>query len=319
MAPSLRLTTPLIAAILLIALATGAQNPARRSAEELSTAPPPAPERIEADGIPNLFRLSPRLYSGAQPEGEAGFAALKALGVKTIITVDGSRPDVATAHKFGMRYVHLPIGYDGVPREQGVRIAKALQTLPGPVFVHCHHGQHRGPAAAAVCGIATEGWSRKQAADWLKQAGTSPNYQGLYATVDAFTPPTPEELARAGDDFPELAEIPDLVERMVAIDTTWDHLKAIRAADFQTPADHPDLDPSHEALLLAEHFRESLRLPEVANGDPDFLQALQAAEHDATALEASLRKLGDDHRPAERAFQTLARQCNACHARYRNR
>ena len=29
-------------------------------------------------------------------------------------------------------------------------LARAARTLPGPIFVHCHHGMHRGPAAAAV-------------------------------------------------------------------------------------------------------------------------------------------------------------------------
>jgi protein tyrosine phosphatase (PTP) superfamily phosphohydrolase (DUF442 family) len=110
------------------------------------------PERLDLPGVENAYRLSPRLYSGGEPRGEQAFAALKSLGIKTAISVDGATPDAETARRYGIRYVHLPVGYDGISREQAVRIIKAARTLPGPVFVHCHHGKHRGPAAVAVCG-----------------------------------------------------------------------------------------------------------------------------------------------------------------------
>src|SRR5262245_9913950 len=65
------------------------------------------PERLEIRGIENTFRLGPRLYSGGDPHGAEALAALKALGVRTIISVDGATPDVETARKLGLRYVHL--------------------------------------------------------------------------------------------------------------------------------------------------------------------------------------------------------------------
>src|SRR4051812_26105944 len=199
-----------------------------------------SPERLDVRGIENVYRLSPGIYSGGQPEGPDAFSALKDLGIKTIISVDGSLPNVETARRFGLRYVHVPVGYDGVPREEAVRIIKAARTLPGPVFIHCHHGKHRGPTAAALCGIATEGWSKGQALDWMKRAGTSPDYRSLFATIDRFAMPSTDELAKVGTEFPGRAETPALVEMMVEIDERWDHLKAIREAGFKPPAEHPD-------------------------------------------------------------------------------
>src|SRR5947208_13492334 len=67
---------------------------------------------MTAAGIANLFRLGDRVFSGAQPEGPEGFASLRRLGVTTILSVDGARPDVEAARRAGLRYVHLPIGYD---------------------------------------------------------------------------------------------------------------------------------------------------------------------------------------------------------------
>lgn len=61
--------------------------------------PGKAPERLEVPGIENVFRLSPNLYSGAGPHGAEALTALKALGVRTIVSVDGVEPDVETAKR----------------------------------------------------------------------------------------------------------------------------------------------------------------------------------------------------------------------------
>ncbi len=40
--------------------------------------------------------------------------------------------------------------HGGISRDQSLTIARAVQDLPGPVFIHCHHGKHRGPTAAVM-------------------------------------------------------------------------------------------------------------------------------------------------------------------------
>jgi protein tyrosine phosphatase (PTP) superfamily phosphohydrolase (DUF442 family) len=281
------------------------------------------PEPVDIQGVENAFRLSRRLYSGGEPQGEEAFKALRALGVKTVVSVDGARPDVETARKFGIRYVHLPVGYDGVPREQAVRMIQAARALPGPVFVHCHHGKHRGPTAAALCGIATDGWSKAEALAWLKQAGTSPDYRGLFAAVNDFVLPSAEELNRVASDLPEQAKVPALVQAMVQIDKRWDNLKAIYEAGFKTPANEPDLDPPHEAIQLAEHFRELLRQDETRAHGEDFVRKMETAERQATALQEAMRRHGaapssDSRKVLESAFDAVAKRCTDCHARYRD-
>ena len=86
----------------------------------------------------------------------------------------------------------------------------------------------------------------RSAIDWLNLAGTSPDYAGLFATVERFEPPTTEELAeRPGiDDLPERAELPDLVDAMVAIDGRWDRMKAIAAAGFRPAGRSPGPRPA---------------------------------------------------------------------------
>lgn len=268
-------------------------------------------------GIENAYRAAPGLYSGGQPT-EEGFRSLSKLGVKTIISVDGSKTDVEAARRYGMRYVHLPVGYDGIGREQSVRIVKAARMASGPVFVHCHHGKHRGPAAMALVGIANRGWGREQAQRWLKTAGTSPSYQGLYRTVERFRAPTVDDLKAAPGDLPEQARVEAMVELMVQVDERWDALKAIKAAGYRAPKDHPDLVPAHEALMIVEHFRESARLKESqARGEP-FLRALAEAERDFEALRQAL---ADDQTRDQRdsRFERAAQACVSCHSQFRDR
>mgnify|MGYP001146404894 CR=1 FL=1 len=282
-----------------------------------------APERLDIRSVENAFRLSPNLYSGGDPHGVAALTDLKALGVKTIISVDGVTPDVETAKRLGMRYVHLPIGYDGVPRDQAVRMVKVMKTLPGPVYVHCHHGIHRGPASAAICGVASEGWSKERASDWLKIAGTSADYRGLHASVRDFVPPSAKELEAAGAELPERSEVPALVEMMVEVDGRWDALKAVQKAGFKSPADHPDLDPTAEALQLLELYRESSRLPESIDRGGEFLKEMASAEEAASTLYEAVAKHGkrpspDSLRKLETSFAVAGKSCKSCHVRYRD-
>lgn len=162
--------------------------------------PPPAtpaapPEALPSPSLHHLYRLSPRLFSGASPDDDEAFAELRKLGVTTIVSVDGARPNVEAARKHGLRYVHLPVGYDGISATRAAQLLKAAQTAPGALYVHCHHGKHRGPSAAALLGRFSAGWSTHQAVAWLQQAGTSPDYPGLYRTVAQCRPPDDATLA----------------------------------------------------------------------------------------------------------------------------
>jgi protein tyrosine phosphatase (PTP) superfamily phosphohydrolase (DUF442 family) len=270
-------------------------------------------------GLHNVLPVTDKLLSGSSPDNDDGFRSLQVLGVRTIISVDGSKPDVESARRFGLRYVHLPIGYDGVPREQALRIAKAVRDLPGKVYIHCHHGQHRGPAAAAVARLCLdESCPVEAAVDLMRRAGADPHYAGLYASARDLRRPSPDELDRIPDNFPEVAPVPALAGQMVAIDNRWDELKTVKAAGWRTPPGHADLDPPHEALQLRELFREAARLPDVARRPEDFRRRLSEAESAAKELELVLRGAKVDLSAADRHFTRIAATCKECHAKYRD-
>jgi len=267
--------------------------------------------------LENAFIVAPGVVSGGQPDGEAGFEALAALGVRTIISVDGARPDVEAAEARGMRYVHLPMGYDGVPADLKLTIARALRDLPGPVYVHCHHGKHRGPAAAAS-GLATLGvLSPEEGEAFLRVAGTSESYPGLFASVRGSLPAARDAIDGAPDDFPRVAEVGDFVAAMAAMDRAQDHLELLAASGWRAPGSHPDLVASREAAVVSEALRAALEDPRPAAAREETVRRLEASISIAARLERLL--LEGRGEAAREALRELDASCTACHRRYRNR
>jgi len=116
--------------------------------------------------------------------------------------------------------------------------------------------------------------------------------------------------------LPEAAKVPDLTRLMVGIDERWDRLKAVKAAGWKTPPDHPDVDPPHEAVQLAEYYREAARLPGIAADREGIVREFVEAETTARELEASLR--ARDVNRTEAAFRVSASACTRCHATHRD-
>jgi len=73
--------------------------------------PPTTADTVPRDyaGIRNVVAYHDGYYSGSMPDGAEAFETLHAMGIKTIISVDGAAPDVEAAKRLGMRYIHLPI------------------------------------------------------------------------------------------------------------------------------------------------------------------------------------------------------------------
>jgi protein tyrosine phosphatase (PTP) superfamily phosphohydrolase (DUF442 family) len=275
-----------------------------------------APMAIQVAGVENFFQLATNFYSGGSPLDDEGFEALAKLGIKTIITVDGAQPDLVRAGARGMRYVHLPHGYDGISRETQLKLVKAMDVVEGPVFIHCHHGKHRGPVAAAVVCMSKMDWSPDDALKWLGAAGTGTNYVGLFATVKDFRKPSRDELEKTPAEFKEAQRISGLVDSMVAIDETFDRLKTLRRT-ASAASGAPDNHLVSEATLLREHFREAQRLEDSKKRGEDFLKMLIEAENLATAFEDSLTSSTDAVR-VERAFAGLEKSCASCHRTHRD-
>jgi hypothetical protein len=151
----------------------------------------------------------------------------------------------------------------------------------------------------------------------LRAAGTSEHYRGLYQTALTARRLDQQLLDRTPAEFPATAAIPPLAEAMVALEHPHDHLKSIASAGWRPLANHPDVEPAHEALLLREHFTEILRLEIVAKEPQEYRQLLRDGQESARQLEDGLRS----GLPAETLSKILAGLndgCTACHQKYRD-
>lgn len=307
----------LVRSLSLLFVAWLAGNAMARGAETDRPTAANAVQPLPSAHLHNLFRAGTNIFSGSAPLDDAAFAELARLGVKTLVSVDGAVPDAATARKHGLRYIHLPVGYDGVSSNRVAALVKAAGTVPGPIYVHCHHGQHRGPAAVAVICEATDGWTTNQAVCWMREAGTAVEYDGLYRSAVEFRRPDAAALATI-TEFPEATRTSSLVEAMVALDEEFERLDSARATRWGTIPNQPDLTPGHTATLLWEHLRELARLDEVVKRPADFGSRLSAAEDSALQLRDRLRDSTATPSVRDEAFQSLKSRCADCHRHHRN-
>lgn len=288
----------------------GTQSPTPHAARR-------TPSTQAAGGLHNVLTLTPKVISGSVPESDADFAELKAIGIRTVISVDGATPDVELARRYSLRYVHLPIGYDGMTPQRRLELARALRDLPGPIYIHCHHGVHRGPAAAAAAVVTLGELSPEQGVAFLETAGTSPNYRGLYTVVRSAVVASAAELNAACGDFPEIAPIPDFVAAMAEAQDVYDRLVLIRDAGWRTPTDHPDLVPIAEAGRLENLLRAMHDDPEAARHPADFAQHLADSRKLAQELEEGLSIKAPPQELTERLSQ-IGKSCKECHVQYRD-
>lgn len=275
---------------------------------------PPGIQRRTVDGIENFIQVSDRVYSGGEPTA-AGLEHLQKLGVTILLSVDGLAPDREAAEKLGMKYVHIPMGYDGIEPQQIQNFVTLMAHHQGKLFVHCHHGKHRGPAAVAACLISSKEMSKEQAAQFMRGAGTSQEYKGLWKAIADLdvTQYQPQDFSRLLKASPEKS----MAQWMAELDRAWE----VIIAEQKQPEAEIDVE---QLAIVTQAFRESARVarasPENLYGDlaslEHLIQWLDDCEKKTMAISDSSKDQA--HEKARDAIRSLAKQCVDCHAQFRN-
>jgi protein tyrosine phosphatase (PTP) superfamily phosphohydrolase (DUF442 family) len=304
-------------------------DPQHRTAAT-TVVPPPvdAKEPAEFPGLHQVVAYGKDFYSGSLPEGDEAFASLKALGIRTIISVDGAVPDLARAAANGMRYVHLPIGYNGFDEKRKLELVRAVRDLPKPLYLHCHHGKHRSAGAAGTVAVSLGWLDNETATARMKVSGTAPDYKGLWRCTAEATLLAKDVIDAAPADFPERAITTGLVQLMVETDFVTDHLKAIEKAGWGPPKNHPDLVPVAEAGRLADLLRTTLDDADTKaqfGTDEGFGVLLKDGAAKAQRLEDLLaaKPTNDAELPAwkealSKQFKLVLANCKECHVAHRD-
>ena len=292
----------------------------------------PAVSPNAGPGLHHVFELSENVISGAEPAGHEALEQIASWGVKTILSVDGKTPDAETAAALGMRYVHVPIEYSGIDEEELLKISKTFRELEGPFYVHCYHGKHRGPAAAAVGRVVLDGVPRERAIAEMRQwCSTASKYEGLYSTVATAHIPSAVESARFAFDFDAAHSFDGLRGAMIEMTRKWDLIKAAKKRSWRPDPEHPDVVPREEAVQLHQLFEACSELDGIRAWQDDFRAWLEdgrsGSEQLAQALADHARlnhavpagpELGETLALADMAFTRVAQSCTSCHAAYRD-
>lgn len=271
-------------------------------------------------GLHNVVAYHEAFYSGSVPEGEAAFDSLAGMGIKTIISVDGAETEVDKAEARGMKYIHLPIGYNGFDEKRKVELVRAVRDsmAQGPVYLHCHHGKHRSAGAAGAVAVSL-GWMTNDAAiARMKVSGTAPTYTGLYACTASAGMLSKDVVDSINGDFPAIQRPKGTTKAMVDIDIAMENLKAIEKAGWKAPADHPALVPAPEAGKMADLLRFLENDPRTLAKPADYLAFLKENNARATKLEDMLAAGETDAAKLSAQFKLVAASCKDCHTKYRD-
>ena len=133
-------------------------------------------------GVPNLHKVSDKLYRSAQPTAE-GMTNLVALGIKTL---------PLKAHRIEI--------FTGNMKDKYITdfLSVLDDTNAVPVLVHCQHGADRTGTMCAMYRILREGWTVDDAIDEMKNGGFG--YHSVWGNLPRFIRKSAEKRAKANAD-----------------------------------------------------------------------------------------------------------------------
>lgn len=164
---------------------------AHRVEAAASTRPAKAALRRAHASIDRFAQVAPGIYRGAQPDGE-GFAALRRLGVRTVVDLRWDHDERREVLAHGMRPISLPmVGGSGAPAPGDAKLRRFLKIVLDPanqpVFVHCYHGRDRAGAMFAAYRMEVEGWPRDRALREMRARGFDDGHRHLLEFVRTYT------------------------------------------------------------------------------------------------------------------------------------
>jgi len=142
--------------------------------------------------ITNFGKVDAGLFRGAQPD-EAGFRALRELGVKTVVSFRRFHDDDHEDAPPGIEVVLIPLKAlvdSDPPTDDELRafFDVVLDPAKRPVYVHCAHGKDRTGTMCAVYRMEVDGWTPERAFEEMQAFGFHDMYTDLERYVKGYKP-----------------------------------------------------------------------------------------------------------------------------------
>ncbi len=120
--------------------------------------------------LDNFSRVSPDVFRSEQP-GAADLPDLKALGIRSLVSLREYHPDSAKFEKAGLVLLQHPSTAGSLTATDLVTALKLIRDAPKPALVHCWHGSDRTGAVIAAYRLVFQQWTKDQAVDELVNGG----------------------------------------------------------------------------------------------------------------------------------------------------
>jgi len=141
---------------------------------------------VKLDGAPNLHRVTPVFYRGAQPLRQ-GFPALQRdLGIKTVVSLRAFHSDKKLAAGTDLKLVSVPINTWDIDRTDVVHALAEIEVASkrGPVLLHCQHGADRTGLITALYRMLHQGWTREAILDEMRNGHFG--YHAVWGNIPRF-------------------------------------------------------------------------------------------------------------------------------------
>jgi len=158
-------------------------------------------------GILNFAKVSDGVWRGGQPSAES-FAKLKAMGVRTVVSLRTFEVDRRLLKGLGLKYLHISFKAGHPETEDVLEFLKTVEDPANrPVFVHCKWGTDRSGMMVAAYRIVLEGWSKEQALEEMRAMGFNEGWDSLRDYIEELDAAAIQERLRQAD-APPLEVVP---------------------------------------------------------------------------------------------------------------
>jgi len=162
---------------------------------------------LDVLGVENLHRITPTLYRSAQPR-IGNVAALRSLGIRTIVSLRSFNDDRAVFAGHDMRLVRVPINTWAIDDAKVLRALVAIREAEkhGPVLIHCMHGADRTGVVAAAYRMAVQDWDKESARLEMLRGGYGYHtvWRNIPRYIDRFDP---EKMRHALAQAPAIPQV----------------------------------------------------------------------------------------------------------------
>lgn len=273
---------------------------------------------IAVEGVQQLVAYSEHIISGAKPSTPIGFESLSALGVRTILCVDGVAPDSGAAEKIGIATIHIPLKYSQPTASQILDIVTAIsrEYKQHPIYIHCHKGKHRSAVAAAIACIALGECTVEEAKERMLVSETSIGYTGLWNAVELQKKIQPEILEKHTKVFPSQVQPEELVDQMIDLENALDAFERIQIAHWKANKDKRTIAGAEIAGMMADTFRVMDTDSTTSKYPPLFQKELIDAISATSALEEAILKSSKPEK-LDSLLAKVEHSCISCHEAFR--